>query len=63
MQILKTYSVIPWSHVEAVSIEGVLKGLTFGGSRSQDALGLHLSVHIEIAATSLDAERLNTGAV
>lgn len=63
MQILKTYSAIPWSHIEAISVGRVLKGLTFGGSWSQEVFGLHLLVHVETVATALDAESLNTGMI
>lgn len=59
MQRSKTYSVIPWSRVEIISIGRFLRSPTFGGSWSQDEVGFCL-VHMEAAATALDAVRLNT---
>lgn len=63
MQIFKTYSVIPWSHVEVISVGRVLNGLTFGGSWNQEVLALQLLVHIGKVATGPDAESLNTEVV
>lgn len=56
MQISKTYFVISCSQVEAIDIGRILRVPTFGGSWSQDVVGLHLLVHTEAAVTALDAE-------
>lgn len=63
MQISKTYSVGPRSHLQAINVGRILKVPTFGGSWSQDVVGLHLWVHTEVAATALEAERLNLGEI
>lgn len=65
MQISKTCSVIPWSHVEEFGMGRIVKVPTFAESWSQDVFGVYLFVYeyIEAAAPAVDAERLNTGEV
>lgn len=59
MQISKTRSVIPWSRVEESSIR-IVKCPPLRALETRCA-GLHFLVHMEAAAITLDAERLNTG--
>lgn len=62
MQIPKAYSVIPWSHDEAVNIRRVL-GRRLWGILEPRCSWLHLLVHIKQQLLILEVEKWYTGRI